>query len=108
MSQIACPAKELQGGFIKVDIKGLLYSCQWNPQLGKQIILLPSVCFCFSFPFYTNKETTSFQSGRDKQVYKSRKQVVEYLTAGTPLFYPQLTCRPLGSHQHSRAKVPSP
>lgn len=98
----------LQGGFIKVDIKGVHYNYQWNPQLDKQITLLLSVCFSFSFPVYSNKETTSSQSPKDKQVYKSRKQVVENLTAGTPLFYPQLICRSLGSHGHTRAKAPSP
>lgn len=81
----------LQGGFIKVDIKGVHYNYQWNPQLDKQITLLLSVCFSFSFPVYSNKETTSSQSRRDKQVYKSRKQVAENLTAGTPLFYPHST-----------------
>lgn len=103
-----CPRKGLQRQMSVVDITISYRIHGWHKNCSVPLS-------CISFPLHSYKKTTPSQSHSDnqkqgviEQVYISRKQGVKFLKAGTPLSYPYITHRPLGSHRHPRAKVNGP
>jgi hypothetical protein len=68
-----------------VDTKAVHYNCLQNTQLGKKIVLLPSVsflssCFLIKRPLHPNPTVI-------RKIYKSRKQVVKCVKQDTFILF---------------------